>query len=213
RRVLGALRARGAALPALLGVRYLAPSAAAALRALRLGRVPLGALERPRPRLLLDRDSPVDDSRLSDAVRHARRRARGRRAHGRGPGRGRARGAPAGSPRRGRLRAGQRGVGVARLPSPPGVARRADMKGLSGRAALVTVGGGGIGRAIAERLGAEGAGVGVGDIGGAKAAAEAIGRGSYGFALDVTDSASVRAGVGEVIAHFGRVDVLVNNAG
>jgi len=89
------------------------------------------------------------------------------------------------------------------------------MRGLSGRVALVTGGARGIGRAICERLAAEGAKVAIADIDGdgAKKTASEIGRGTQGIRLDVTDSSSVRAGVGEAIAHFGRVDALVNNAG
>ena len=87
------------------------------------------------------------------------------------------------------------------------------MKGLSGRTALVTGGARGIGRAICERLAAEGARVAVGDIDGAKQAAVELGRGALGVHLDVADSASVRAAVGEVTAALGRIDVLVNNAG
>jgi len=89
------------------------------------------------------------------------------------------------------------------------------MRGLNGRVALVTGGARGIGRAIAERLAAEGARVAIADLngGGAKETAAAIGQGAYAVQLDVADSSSVRAGVGEVSAHFGRIDVLVNNAG
>ncbi len=87
------------------------------------------------------------------------------------------------------------------------------MRGLEGRVALVTGGARGIGRAICERLAAEGARVAIADIDGAEKTAAEIGRSAIGVRLDVTDSASVKAGVGEVIAHFGRVDVLVNNAG
>jgi 2-hydroxycyclohexanecarboxyl-CoA dehydrogenase len=89
------------------------------------------------------------------------------------------------------------------------------MRGLNGRAAVVTGGARGIGRAICERLAAEGMRVAVADIdgGGALKVAGEIGRGALGVQLDVTDSSSIRAGVGEVAARFGRIDVLVNNAG
>ena len=89
------------------------------------------------------------------------------------------------------------------------------MRGLNGRAAVVTGGARGIGRAICERLAAVGMRVAVADIdgGGALKVAGEIGRGALGVQLDVTDSSSIRAGVGEVAARFGRIDVLVNNAG
>ncbi|MGH2899271.1 MAG: SDR family NAD(P)-dependent oxidoreductase [Solirubrobacteraceae bacterium] len=79
----------------------------------------------------------------------------------------------------------------------------------------MTGGARGIGRAICERLAGEGAHVAIADIDGdgAKKTATEIGKGACGIQLDVTDSRSVRAGVGEAIAQFGRVDALVNNAG
>ena len=81
--------------------------------------------------------------------------------------------------------------------------------------AIVTGAGQGIGRAIAEKLAAAGATVVVTDINEvtAKETAAAIGGGAVGIRTDVTSRESVQAMVDQVRAQFGRIDVLVNNAG
>ena len=82
--------------------------------------------------------------------------------------------------------------------------------------AIVTGAGQGIGRGIAEKLAAEGATVAVTDVNEqtAKETAEAIGGvGAVGLRADVTSRESVEAMVARVHAQFGRIDVLVNNAG
>jgi NAD(P)-dependent dehydrogenase (short-subunit alcohol dehydrogenase family) len=88
------------------------------------------------------------------------------------------------------------------------------MLGMDGRVALVTGGGGGIGRATAHALVQAGAHVAVSDIdeAAARAVADEIGRGEA-HRLDVADEAAVRAVVAAVIDRHGRIDVLVNNAG
>jgi 3-oxoacyl-[acyl-carrier protein] reductase len=85
---------------------------------------------------------------------------------------------------------------------------------LSGQTAIVTGAATGIGEAIARRLASAGADVAVADIdnGAAERTATAIGR-AFGVVMDVTNSASVRAAVENVVARTGRVDILVNNAG
>ena len=89
------------------------------------------------------------------------------------------------------------------------------MRGLENRIAFVTGAARGIGRAIAERLAKEGARVAVADLDaeGAARAARELGERAFGVRVDVADSVSVRAAVGAAIAHFGRIDALVNNAG
>ena len=84
---------------------------------------------------------------------------------------------------------------------------------LEGRVALVTGGARGLGRAIAEKLAAEGAAVVVADVdgeGAARAASEL--RTALGLRTDVSVEADVREMVSATVARFGRVDVLVNNA-
>jgi 2-deoxy-D-gluconate 3-dehydrogenase len=89
---------------------------------------------------------------------------------------------------------------------------------LSGRVAVVTGGNGGIGLGMARGLASAGAAVVVAARNQAKSAAavaelEALGGRAISVEVDVRDEASVSALVASTIDHFGRVDVLVNNAG
>jgi rhamnulose-1-phosphate aldolase/alcohol dehydrogenase len=95
--------------------------------------------------------------------------------------------------------------------------RRPAPKPLAGRIALVTGGGSGIGRAIAQRLAAEGACVVVADRDAGSAAEVAAGLGSADVAVaaaaDVTSEADVLAAFADAALAFGGVDLVVNNAG
>ncbi|HEY7064643.1 MAG TPA: SDR family oxidoreductase [Chloroflexota bacterium] len=91
---------------------------------------------------------------------------------------------------------------------------------VDGKVALVTGCGPGIGRAVALGLAAAGADLAATELAARlglaeenAAAVRALGRDALTVALDVTDLASIAAGVEAVQAHFGRIDVLVNNAG
>jgi pyridoxal 4-dehydrogenase len=84
---------------------------------------------------------------------------------------------------------------------------------LADRVAIVTGAAQGIGRAIAEKLDAEGATVVIADLNleGAEQAASALERGAA-LEVDVSSEQSVAAMVDRVLADHGRVDALVNNA-
>jgi len=89
---------------------------------------------------------------------------------------------------------------------------------LAGKTALITGGGTGIGRACAVLFAREGARVAVAGRRAeppAAVAAELSGAGDQAFAVvcDVTKSAEVERAVQSVVARFGRLDVVVNNAG
>ena len=90
---------------------------------------------------------------------------------------------------------------------------------LTGRVALVTGGGRGFGRTIVEAFGAEGADVVVNYHASARAAAEVVaalekqGRRALAVQADVAREDQVRAMVDRTLERFGRLDVLVNNAG
>lgn len=86
---------------------------------------------------------------------------------------------------------------------------------VAGRVALVTGAGSGIGRAIAQLLAREGAVVAA--AGRRRETLAETARQADGevvpVTIDVTDEASVRRGVDEVLGRFGHLDILVNNAG
>lgn len=75
-----------------------------------------------------------------------------------------------------------------------------------GLAAIVTGGASGIGAAIADRLAAGGAMVAVLDL-------NPAGTSHFGIQCNVADDSSVRAAVDAAVGQFGRLDVVVNNAG
>ena len=83
------------------------------------------------------------------------------------------------------------------------------------KTALVTGSARGIGLAIARRLAADGFPVALLDVDGPalEAAAKAVGDGAFGIVADVTRAAEVDRAIAQVIERWGRLDVLVNNAG
>lgn len=87
---------------------------------------------------------------------------------------------------------------------------------LLGKVAVVTGAASGIGLEIARAFHREGAKVVIADLnaaGAAAAAAELGGDDAIGVAMDVTSEREVEAGIAKAVSAFGRIDVLVSNAG
>jgi 2-deoxy-D-gluconate 3-dehydrogenase len=104
------------------------------------------------------------------------------------------------------------------MTAPTGFPDLASLWSLAGRAAVVTGAGSGIGRAITLRLVEAGAGVMIADVDieGARATQTLV-RGAGGeaetFVADVRDATAVAAMVEAAAQRFGRLDIVVNNAG
>jgi 3-oxoacyl-[acyl-carrier protein] reductase len=94
-----------------------------------------------------------------------------------------------------------------------------DGRRFEGRVAAVTGGGGTLGGAVARGFGSEGAAVAIGYRSSRSKASEvaeeveAGGGQAHASQLDVTDDGSVEAFVADVVARYGRLDVLINAAG
>lgn len=88
-------------------------------------------------------------------------------------------------------------------------------KRLEGKVALITGGALGIGLKTAERFAEEGASVAIADllVEEGQRAAEALGADAVFINLDVTDEAGWQTAIQTIKAKYGRLDVLVNNAG
>ncbi|MET7768836.1 short-chain dehydrogenase/reductase [Nocardia sp. NPDC005366] len=101
------------------------------------------------------------------------------------------------------------------LAAVPSVSQGAGTLDPRGKVALITGAATGIGRALAEDLYDRGARVAILDIDGAAAslAASQLGDRALAVTADVADRAAMRAAVDQVYAAFGRIDVVVANAG
>ena len=113
---------------------------------------------------------------------------------------------------------GDWGVYVGAAQSQPRERQLTIDKELTGRRALITGAGRGIGRAIAEELARAGADVAIAarstdQVGHVVADLTASGAHALGIPFDVSDPAAVQAAVASIEKQWGGIDILVNNAG
>ena len=92
------------------------------------------------------------------------------------------------------------------------------MKDFTGKVAVITGAGSGIGRALALELATRGARLALSDVddvavADTAASCEKLGAQAKGYRLDVADRAAVTAHAEEVVGEYGRVNLVVNNAG
>lgn len=92
------------------------------------------------------------------------------------------------------------------------------MKNFNDKVTVITGAGSGIGRALACELAGRGARLALSDVNSVAvadtaASCEKLGAQAKGYVLDVADRAAVQAHAQEVVADFGRVNLVVNNAG
>ncbi len=95
---------------------------------------------------------------------------------------------------------------------------KCDLFDLTGKVAMVTGGTRGLGEAAAKALAKAGAAVAIcgrsqGDMERVSGDLHARGCSVKGFELDVLSREKIRRGVDQVIEHFGKIDILINNAG
>ena len=88
-------------------------------------------------------------------------------------------------------------------------------RSVTGRVAIVTGAASGMGRATALLFASEGAKVAVTDLdlAACEAVAAEAGPNAKAFALDVADGGAIQRTVADIAAHFGGIDILINNAG